>query len=166
MGPGRKNGCSGIRERHLGPFRCYSHHLYFEFLDRPLSLILANHRLNSRAKEMSDARLCYCTPSHCRMPHAASSRATSPAAAARREPCRCHLIATLRTEEEPSYRCRRPPQPSAPPHVARAASRRHRPSAAPRAVPPLFCCRTVPLPWPAAPPPRRGVGRSRGGGGR
>jgi hypothetical protein len=74
MGPGRKNGCSGIRERHLGPFRCYSHHLYFEFLDR----------LNSRAKEMSDARLCYCTPSHCRMPlHPAPLRPLPPRAESR-----------------------------------------------------------------------------------
>jgi hypothetical protein len=94
------------------------------------------------------------------LPHSTSSCAASPAVAACRESHRCHLVATLRAEEEPSCRCRRLPQPGAPLRVARAASRRHRPSTAPRAALPLFCRRIVPLSLPAASPPCCGVGRS------
>jgi hypothetical protein len=56
------------------------------------------------------------------LPHSTSSCAASPAVAACRESHRCHLVATLRAEEEPSCRCRRLPQPGAPLRVARAAT--------------------------------------------
>jgi hypothetical protein len=124
----------------------------FEVFGPSAILVLANHRLHSRPDEMSDAR----PPSRAAAHRAAVTRRFIPRrfARCRRAPSRCHLAATLRVEEELSCHCRRPPQLGAPPRVARAASRRHRPSAAPRAAPSLFCHRTAPLPRPAALPPR------------